>query len=560
MPGQTSFRTQARKPLPGSEKLPISTLPSTLVAHATPQHPEKISITVILQPKSPIDPTRRLTHEEFLSEYAPEPFAVEQVKAFVAEFGLQMEPHAGAGPRNFTVTGSEAALAEAFGVTLHQHDLGGHRLRVREGAINLPELLLPHVAAVLGLDNRPQAQPHSRVAVPHASNISYTPVQVAKLYGVPGNVSAAGQTIALIELGGGFQESDITTYFQSLSLPIPSVTAVLVDGGTNFPSNPNGADGEVLLDIEVAGAVGQGANIVVYFTTNTDQGFIDAISTAIHDTTHKPSVISISWGGPESSWTGQSARALDTACQAAAALGVTITVAAGDNGSTDGVTDGANHVDFPGTSPHVLCCGGTRLIGSASAITNEVVWNELSANEGATGGGVSNLFPLPAWQQSANVPVPTTSGGGRGVPDVAGDADPSTGYSILVDGQTAVIGGTSAVAPLWAGIIALANAQNAASFRPTAGFINATLYAAKSSCNDITSGNNGAFSAGPGWDACTGLGSPNAPAIFSALGAPTSTTRPIPPTAPTGPTNPTAPVEPPEPTKKHKKHKHHEEE
>ena len=180
--------------------------------------------------------------------------------------------------------------------------------------------------------------------------------------------------------------------------------------------------------------------------------------------------------------------ALDAACQSAAALGITITVAAGDNGSTDGVTGGQNHVDFPASSPHVLACGGTKLQGSGSTITSEVVWNELANNEGATGGGVSNVFPLPSWQAGASVPKPTNSAGGRGVPDVAGDADPSTGYTIRVDGKTMVIGGTSAVAPLWAGLIAVANAQNGKS----AGFIQPAIYAAKGKAafNDITSGTN----------------------------------------------------------------------
>jgi kumamolisin len=261
--------------------------------------------------------------------------------------------------------------------------------------------------------------------------------------------------------------------------------------------------------------VAPGAKIVVYFAPNTDQGFIDAIGAAVHDTTNNPSVISISWGGPESSWTAQALQALDAACQSAAALGITITVAAGDNGSTDGGT--GNNVDFPASSPHVLACGGTKLTGSGSAISSEVVWNEQASGEGATGGGVSNVFPLPGWQANAKVPAPSVSAGGRGVPDVAGDADPVTGYQIRVDGQNMVIGGTSAVAPLLAGLIALNNQQNGKS----AGFIQPQIYAAKgaSAFNDIVSGNNGAFSAGPGWDACTGLGSPIGAKLIALLGA-----------------------------------------
>jgi kumamolisin len=340
------------------------------------------------------------------------------------------------------------------------------------------------------------------------------------LYQFPPKASAAGQTIGIIELGGGYRTADLTAYFKALGQKTPNVSAVLVDGGKNSPSNANSADGEVMLDIEVAAAVAPGANIVVYFAPNTDQGFIDAIATAIHDTKNKPSVISISWGAAEAGWTAQSMAALDAACQSAAALGITVTVAAGDNGSTDGVTGGQNHVDFPASSPHVLACGGTKLIGSGNTITSEVVWNELTNNEGATGGGVSNVFPLPSWQSGAGVPKPTNSTGGRGVPDVAGDADPSTGYAIRVDGKNMVIGGTSAVAPLWAGLIAVANAQNGKS----AGFIQPAIYSAKGKAgfNDITSGTNYTgtpvgFSARAGWDACTGLGSPVGTKLIAAV-------------------------------------------
>jgi kumamolisin len=284
-----------------------------------------------------------------------------------------------------------------------------------------------------------------------------------------------------------------------------------------------------MLDIEVAGAVAPGAKVVVYFAPNTDQGFIDAISTAVHDSTNKPSVISISWGGPESSWTQQSITALDQACQSAAALGITITVASGDNGSGDGVTDGANHVDFPASSPHVLACGGTKLVASGSTISSETVWNEEASNEGATGGGVSTVFPLPTWQANSNVPLAGTFAG-RGVPDVAGDADPSTGYTVRVDGQALVIGGTSAVAPLWAGLIALSNAQN----KTTAGFLQPTIYAAKAApaFRDITSGNNGAFTAGLGWDACTGLGSPIGTALIPLLASASGSASKKPPKKP----------------------------
>jgi kumamolisin len=533
--------TSPRIVLPGSEKAPFV----QAVGEKPAPSGARITVSVLVRRKSPLKATNRtgkerLTHAQYRQRHGADPAAVKLVRAFAKEYGLTVAPDTpGPERRIVKLTGTIAAMQKAFGVTLVHKDHEGATYRVREGSITLPSELVGPVEAVLGLDNRPQAQPHFRVlgeagnisakialgggfaqphiaggvAQPHAGSpsTSYTPPQIAALYQFPPNASAGGQTIGIIELGGGYKTADLTAYFKSISQKVPNVSAVLVDGGKNAPTNANSADGEVMLDIEVAAAVAPGAKIVVYFTPNTDQGFIDAIGAAIHDTKNNPSVISISWGAAESAWTSQSMTALDAACQSAAALGITITVAAGDNGSTDGVTDGQNHVDFPASSPHVLACGGTTLQGSGSNISSEVVWNELANNEGATGGGVSNVFPLPSWQSSAGVPKPTNSAGGRGVPDVSGDADPVTGYTIRVDGKTMVIGGTSAVAPLWAGLIAVANAQNGKS----AGFIQPAIYAAKGKAafNDITSGTNYTgtpvgFKAGPGWDPCTGLGSP----------------------------------------------------
>jgi kumamolisin len=271
-----------------------------------------------------------------------------------------------------------------------------------------------------------------------------------------------------------------------------------------------------MLDIEVIGALAPRANIAVYFAPNTDQGFYAAISQAAHDATRHTAVISISWGGPEDSWTAQARAAMQSALEDAAGLGVTVTAASGDSGSSDGESDGAAHVDFPASSPYVLGCGGTRLEGSGATITSEVVWNETSAGEGASGGGVSVEFPLPAWQADSGVPKSPGGQGGRGVPDVAGNADPMTGYQVLVDGQTQVIGGTSAVAPLWAALVARCNQKLG---RPL-GDVHAALYAlGGQGFRDITSGNNGSFQAGPGWDACTGLGSPAGAALAAALAA-----------------------------------------
>jgi kumamolisin len=272
--------------------------------------------------------------------------------------------------------------------------------------------------------------------------------------------------------------------------------------------------------------VAPGAKIVVYFAPNTDAGFLDAVSTAIHDTLNKPSVVSISWGAAESDWTNQAMQAMDKVFQDAASLGVTICCAAGDSGSTDGVNDGRLHVDFPASSPYALACGGTRLEGSGSSITKEIVWNE-GVSGGATGGGISDVFDLPKWQTNANIPPSANPSGriGRGMPDVAGDADPFTGYQVLVDGKQLIIGGTSAVAPLWAGLIALFNQK----LGHSVGYLNPGIYGLTSSSHtfhDISAGNNditgksGPYAARSGWDACTGWGSPDGGKLLSVLSGP----------------------------------------
>jgi len=226
----------------------------------------------------------------------------------------------------------------------------------------------------------------------------------------------------------------------------------------------------------------------------------------------------------------------------AAALGITVCVASGDNGSGDAVTDGQAHVDFPASSPYALGCGGTKLLAepSTGTISSEVVWNETASHEGAGGGGVSDQFPLPSWQANAGVPARAggssggtggssggtggSSGGtggssGRGVPDVAGNADPTTGYQIYSGGKAQVVGGTSAVAPLWAALVsrlAEATGQRLGLLQPAL-YTGVTPGAPGPGFYDITGGNNGAYAAGPGWDACTGLGSPDGTALLTRL-------------------------------------------
>ena len=265
----------------------------------------------------------------------------------------------------------------------------------------------------------------------------------------------------------------------------------------------------------MAGSIAPKARIAVYFAPNTTAGFLNAINQAVHDTVRKPSVVSISWGGPEDGWTASSMQQFDAAFQAAGALGVTILAASGDDGASDGITDGKAHADFPSSSPHALACGGTRLIASnATTIASETVWNDGPNGPGAGGGGVSNTFPKPSYQASI-APMPKSPSGtsGRGLPDVSGDADPFSGYTVVVSGTSQTIGGTSAVAPLYAGLVALLNQARIKAGKAALGFLQPALYATAGACRDVTKTNNdysgtlGRYAAGPGWDAASGLGS-----------------------------------------------------
>jgi kumamolisin len=516
-----STSNSKRVPLIGSER---TALAGAHITGATDPH-QMIEVSVILKHAEPLaasmnlqeNQIRRLSRSEYAAQHGARPVDIESIKKFAEANNLRvLERGDEIARRTVTLAGTADAMERAFSVELreYEHPEGSYRGRV--GVIQVPEEIAGCIQGVFGLDDRPAAHPHYRYRTQRGafgartSSTSYAPPQVAEAYGFPaGTTPAAGQTIGIIELGGGYRPADLKTYFKSLGLANPSIKTVSVDHGKNRPTTAQSADGEVMLDIEVAGAVAQGANIVVYFTPNTDQGFMDAMSTAIHDQLNNPSVVSISWGGPESSWTQAAMTSMDQIAAEAALLGVTITVASGDNGSSDGVTDGQNHVDFPASSPHVLACGGTNLIASGNTIQSETVWND-GAQGGASGGGYSTQFPRPAWQSAV---VTQTN---RGVPDVSGDADPESGYNVRVDGQDMVVGGTSAVAPLWAGLIAVLNQK----LGRRLGFVNPMFYAMNQSAgfHDITQGNNGAFAARPGWDPCTGLGSPDGAGLLHALG------------------------------------------
>jgi kumamolisin len=508
----------AKVPLKGSERVLLA---GSRAIGPTDPH-QLIEISVILKHRQNLSTARPngkfMTHNEFAAQCGADPAHVDKMRQFAKENNLQMlERGDEILRRTVTLAGTAAAMEKAFGIELIDYDHPEGSYRGRMGAIHIPADCAAIVQGVFGLDDRQVARPHLRYrSTSHAfgarvSNTAYYPTEIAKLYNFPQDLDGAGQVIGLIELGGGYRPADIQQYFTNQGLPVPTVRTASVDQGKNRPTTPSSADAEVMLDIEVAGSIAPGATLVTYFAPNTSRGFQDALSMAVHDQLRHPQVISISWGGPEADWTTQSMQNFDEVAQEAGILGITIITASGDHGSSDGLMDGQNHVDFPASSPHVFAVGGTRLLSAQGTITSETAWND-GINGGATGGGYSAVFARPNWQVN-DVSLP-----GRGVPDAAGNADPETGYNVLVDGQAGVIGGTSAVAPLWAGLICLCNQK----LQTRLGLINPTLFSVnQTSCfRDITQGSNGAYNASPGWDAVTGLGSPMGVQLLqSAFGA-----------------------------------------
>lgn len=486
--------SESRTIIAGSER----PSPNGAALVGTPDPDERVEVSLYLKPEEDGPPADLATSRA--TTYASD---LSALAAFACQYGLTVVEQNPA-RRLLRVAGPVSALAAAFGAEVKLYEVRGNVFRARTGSVSLPASLADRLEAVLGLDARHVAR--SKVALPMAAVPGFLPSEVARLYGVPiAPTFGQGQTIAIIELGGGFKDADTAAAFAAMGLPTPTVTAVGVGGAINQPGNP--ADGEVALDIQVAGAVAPGAAIAVYFAANTAQGFVDAISQAAHDAQRSPSVISISWGAPEAGWSGQTLAAMTSAIADAAVLGVTTCCASGDGLATDGLTDGAAHVDFPASAPQAVGCGGTRLSVSGRTLADESVWN---SGNGGTGGGISDQFDVPAYQQAVSLPPSVNAGRvGRGVPDVAADADPNTGYRIVLDGATQVIGGTSAAAPLWAGIFA---ALNAGSGR-RAGAPHDVLYGAPASFRDIVTGNNRngrvGYDATPGWDACTGLGTPD---------------------------------------------------
>ena len=474
-----------------------------------------------------------LTHEELAATHGAKAEDFDLVEKLAHEHDL-MVVHRNKAERTIEVKGKLGDLMSLFPADVQNYHHSNGSYRGRQGEIQMPKELDGVVTGVFGFDTRPKhrylRRGYRASAGPGGQN-GVPSTEFAARYNFPKTyqgqtLDGSGQTIAIIELGGGFRASDLKVYFHEIGVARPTVTRVVVDHAPHSPTTADSDDGEVMLDIEVAGAVAPKAKIAVYFAPNNgDKGFIDGISAAVHDAERKPSVISISWGGPESTTDAQGIQAFHELFVAAAALGITICVASGDHGTADLDSpdwDGKIHVDHPAVDDLVLGCGGTQI----DAKGKDVVWNDgtpfdtnVAGGGGwASGGGISEVFAVPAYQQNANLPVSIASGkAGRGVPDIAMSA---TNYFTRVDRQEGASGGTSAVAPLMAALVALLNQAK----KKNVGFLNTLLYAnAGTLLHDVTVGTNAihntvkGYKAGPGWDACSGLGTPDGAAILGKL-------------------------------------------
>jgi kumamolisin len=437
-----------------------------------------------------------------------------------------------AGRNGFTLTAVEPAKLRvklagpayrheaAFRTRLaHFHHARG-RYRGFWGPLYCPAGLAELLEAILGHETAPVGRSHRQPVLDVGAAKPMLANQVAALYGFP-QQSAAGQTVAILEFGGGYLQSDMAAAARAMGVPVPEIVALSVDGASQDFAGGAGASGEVALDMQVVAGAAPGVRLAVYFAPNAARSFVDATLDALHDQQNAASVISISWGGAEEGWSQAGMQAMNRALADAARLGVSVFISSGDLLAPDGVEDGRAHVNFPASSPLATGCGGTLLDVSGSAISSETVWN---TGEAGTGGGVSRVWPVPGYQANANVPVNIDSGqAGRGVPDIAGDADPASGFWIFLNGNPTPVGGTSAVAPFWAGFTAMVNAARAEKQKQPIGFLNPLLYRNPALLKPVISGYNKpagtdiGYDATSGYSATTGLGSFNNPNLFTAL-------------------------------------------
>ena len=381
-------------------------------------------------------------------------------------------------------------LTDILGAQLRIYDDGGTRFRARVGALVVPKEIAPWTRAILGFDQRPVARPIPRLRALAGAGAGQGlwPTDIAALYGIPLDRDVSDVCVGIIALGGGYLDTDVAKALAGMGRESPRIVNQSVVSGTGSPAGGNQfgggtvADQEIALDLQIVASLLPKARIVVYFAGNTIQSLVGAINQAIFDSANRPQVLSVSWGSAEMFWSPSARDAMQAVLADANRLNVTVLFAAGDELATGGLDDGNAHVWFPASSPYALGCGGTR--PAAGTGGEEVVWNDGSAG---TGGGISDVFPVPAYQTNLSLPPSVNDGARRrGVPDVAAAAAGIPGYRIILNGAAVTMDGTSAAAPLWAGLIAIANAGRDTPL----GFVNSAFYANPALFRQIEQGNN----------------------------------------------------------------------
>jgi len=545
MPG-FSRAAEPRAALTGH--IPAQMASATLVTRASANEPIQLSLVVKLD-QNLLDSTvaalygrQASAQRQFLSsaEFSQKFGLADkrlQLKNFARANGLAVGPDDGDQSMVVTVSGPASAIEQAFNVRLNHYQASdGSLFRSNDSEPMIPASLTPHLGAIMGLNNISGLwHPHLQ-RFPVTANTSslpslngttsltggLSPNDIKAVYGLTGtSMTGSGQTLALYELDG-FAALDITTYENHFGIaPNITVTPIAVDGSVNGC----GANcDEVELDIEAAAALAPGLSRILVYEgpkppATTFQNVIDIYNKIATD--NLAQVVSTSWGGDEgSSNVGSFLQSESQIFERMAVQGQSFYAASGDNGAyDDGTTIG---VDDPASQPFVAGVGGTQLSGSVAAPV-EVTWNGcgtgkcLQSGFGSTGGGVSKIWPISGSVSNTtyNYQVGvqgTASQTHRNVPDVALCAG-SPGYSVYIAGVWMNVGGTSAAAPAWAAFTALINQLRATGGVSALGFPNPSLYQLASGSSystlfrDITSGDNGSYSAGTGYDNTTGFGS-----------------------------------------------------
>ena len=437
-----------------------------------------------------------------------------RITAFLGEAGVAVRS-TDVTRRRMDIEAPARVLTALFHADVALYSDGVRTFRARTGTLRAPRPIAPWTRAIVGFDQRPL--PIRAAVASDNGAAALWPSRVAALYGVPLDRDVSRQCVGVIALGGGYRAEDLATATAGMGRRPPEIVEVSVGGAVNNFGGNDRADEEIALDLQILAALLPGARIVIYFAANSQQALADAVDKAVHDFVNDPKVISVSWGAPEMHWTSPRREALNAALCDAARLRVSVVAATGDDLATCNEPDGKAHVWFPASSPYALGCAGTSIDLVNDAIADESVWNIGSAG---AGGGVSDFFPVAAFQGKAGVPPSVSTGrAGRGVPDVAAMASETPGYRIVVNGDVRNLGGTSAAAPLWAGVLAIANSSRSS----PVGLIAPYLYANPGLTRPIRQGDNRkngvGYTAGADWSACAGLGAPIGGRLFDALAA-----------------------------------------